>query len=216
MSNRSSAAEQHHCTFLSVFLNFLWSNKCSTFLQGYEQMQGLREMRGGCSNTRVWCLGLLMLNHLDTAEMKPLTWERQAANPMHAKRDSRYALDYPPNQVALLPRAAWSQMPSLLFLQGQPWFWGHPQSLYALAKPPVLSGTSVGSTREAEKVLQTSKWPSSNSWEIGAATKIKHTQRFGEESHSFDSWQAESRGDCNTERKMTCKFPIKKNPSERT
>lgn len=146
-------------------------------LQGYEQMQGLREMRGGCSNTRVWCLGLLMLSHLDTAEMEPLTWERQAANPMHAKRDSWYALDSPPNQMALLPRAAWTHMPSLLFLQGQPWFWGNPQNLYALAKPPVLSGTSVGSTRETEKVLQTSKWPSSNSWEIAVGTKIKIWRR---------------------------------------
>lgn len=215
MSNRSSAAEQHHCTLLSVFLNFLWSNKCSTFLQGYEQMQGLREMRGGCSNTRVWCLGLLMLNHLDTAEMEPLTWERQAANPMHAKRDSWYALDSPPNQMALLPRTAWSQMPSLLFLQGQPWFWGHPQSLYALAKPPVLSGTSVGSTREAEKVLQTSKWPSSHSWEIGAGTKIKHTEIWRRESLLLQLASRKQRG-LSTERKMTCKFPIKKNPSERT
>lgn len=43
---------------------------------------------------------------------------------------------------------------------------------------------------------------------MGAGTKIKHIQRFGGESHSFDSWQGESREDCSTERKMTCKFPI--------
>lgn len=68
----------------------------------------------------------------------------------------------------------------------------------------------MGSKREAEKAFQTSKWPLSNSWEIGAGTQIKHIQRFGEESHSFNSWQGESRGDCCTERKVTCKFPIQK------
>lgn len=133
------------------------------------------------------CLGFFRLSYSDTAEMEPLTQMRQAASPIHAKKIHGAALGSPDKQMTLLPRTTRLQLPSLLFLQGRPWFWGLPLTLCALANLLVFLEAFVGSTSEAEKILQTSKQSSSNSWEIGAGTQIKHIWRSGNDSHSFNS-----------------------------
>lgn len=89
-------------------------------------------------------------------------------------------------------------------------FGDSPLTLYALANLLVFLEAFVGSTSETEKKLQTSKQYLSKSWETGAGTQIKHIQRFGNGSQSFNSWQGESRRDRSTERKEPANFPLKK------